>query len=345
MMTMSPTPLQTKSAPGALLDRFGRAATSLRLSVTDRCNLRCVYCMPESDITWLDRSGILSFEEITRVATVLAGVGVDEIRLTGGEPLLRRDLPVLVRMLASIHGIRDLSITTNGILLAGQAGPLAEAGATRFNVHLDALDRETFRKAGRRDALPQVLEGIAAVERLGLLPVKVNVVLIRGVNDQEIPAFVEAARNRPWQVRFIEMMPLGDGEHFEREALVPGAEVRRRIEAIHPLVPSGRERASAPATQFRFADGRGEVAFINSVTEPFCADCDRVRLTADGMIRNCLFARGERDLRPILRGGGSDADLLAAVRGEIAAKDAGGALDMAKVYDDRLTRKMWQIGG
>ncbi|HUD71307.1 MAG TPA: GTP 3',8-cyclase MoaA [Dongiaceae bacterium] len=342
---MSPTPLQTKSAPGALLDRFGRAATSLRLSVTDRCNLRCVYCMPESDITWLDRSGILSFEEITRVATVLAGVGVDEIRLTGGEPLLRRDLPVLVRMLASIPGIRDLSITTNGILLAGQAGPLAEAGATRFNVHLDALDRETFRKAGRRDALPQVLEGIAAVERLGLLPVKVNVVLIRGVNDGEIPAFVEAARNRPWQVRFIEMMPLGDGERFEREALVPGAEVRRRIEAIHPLVPSGRERASAPATQFRFADGRGEVAFINSVTEPFCADCDRVRLTADGMIRNCLFARGERDLRPILRGGGSDADLLAAVRGEIAAKDAGGALDMAKVYDDRLTRKMWQIGG
>jgi len=342
---MAPTLLETRTSPAALLDRFGRAATSLRLSVTDRCNLRCVYCMPERDITWLDRSGILTFEEITRVAAILAGAGVNEIRLTGGEPLMRRDLPVLVRMLASIPGIRDLSITTNGILLAGQAKALADAGATRFNVHLDSLDRETFRKAGRRDALPHVLEGIAAVERLGLVPVKVNVVLIRGVNDQEIPAFVEAARTRPWQVRFIEMMPLGDGDPIEREALVPGAEVRRRIEAIHPLVPSGRERASAPATQFRFADGRGEVAFINSVTEPFCADCDRVRLTADGMIRNCLFARGERDLRPILRGGGSDADLLAAVRGEVAAKEAGGALEMTKVYDDRLPRKMWQIGG
>jgi len=345
MMTMSSTTLQTDTAAAPLLDRFGRAATSLRLSVTDRCNLRCVYCMPERDIVWLERSGILSFEEIPRVTSVLAGAGVNEVRLTGGEPLMRRDLSVLARMLAAIPGIRDLSVTTNGILLASQARPLAEAGVTRFNVHLDSLDRETFRRAGRRDALPQVLEGIEAVERLGLVPVKVNVVLIRGVNDQEIPAFVEAARTRPWQVRFIEMMPLGDGEHFERERLVAGAEVRRRIEAIHPLVPSGRERSSAPATTFRFADGRGEVAFINSVTEPFCADCDRVRLTADGMVRNCLFSRGERDLRPILRGGGSDADLVAAVRGEVAAKEAGGALDMAKVYEDRLPRKMWQIGG
>jgi len=345
MMTMSPTVLEQTSASTPLVDRFGRAATSLRLSVTDRCNLRCTYCMPERDITWFDRAQILTFEEITRVTQVLAGAGVNEVRLTGGEPLLRRDLPVLARMLASIPGIRDLSVTTNGILLAGQAEALHAAGVTRFNVHLDSLDRETYRRAGRRDSLPQALEGIAAVERIGVLPVKVNIVLIRGVNDEEIPAFVAMARSRPWQVRFIEMMPLGEGERHERERLVPGAEVRRRIEAIHPLVPVGRERTSAPATSFRFADGRGEVAFINSVTEPFCADCDRVRLTADGMIRNCLFARGERDLRPILRGGGSDADLLAAMRGEIAAKEAGGALDMAQVYEDRLPRKMWQIGG
>ncbi|HKQ98365.1 MAG TPA: GTP 3',8-cyclase MoaA [Candidatus Polarisedimenticolia bacterium] len=345
MMTMPRTVLEEKTAPTALVDRFGRAATSLRLSVTDRCNLRCVYCMPEKDIVWLERSGILSFEEIARVTRVLAGAGVNEVRLTGGEPLLRRDLPVLVRMLAAIPGIRDLSVTTNGLLLAGQAQPLVEAGVTRFNVHLDSLDRETFRRAGRRDGLAQALEGIAAVERLGLLPVKVNVVLIRGVNEQEIPAFVEAARTRPWQVRFIEMMPLGEGERHERERLIPGAEVRRRIEAIHPLVAVGRERSSAPASLFRFADGRGEVAFINSVTEPFCADCDRVRLTADGMIRNCLFSRGERDLRPVLRGGGSDADLLAAVRGEVAAKGPGGSLEMTEVYDHRLPRKMWQIGG
>lgn len=328
-----------------LVDRFGRAATSLRLSVTDRCNLRCVYCMPERGIVWFERARMLTFEEITRVVRILAAHGVSEVRLTGGEPLLRRDLPVLGAMLAAIPGIDDLSVTTNGLLLADLAKPLVEAGVRRFNVHIDSLDADTFRRTSRRNALGRVLAGVAEVERLGALPIKVNVVLVRGVNDHEVPRFVEMARTRPWQVRFIEMMPLGDGERFERERLVPGAEVRRRVEEVHPLVPAGRERTSAPATLYRFADGRGEVAFINSVTEPFCADCDRLRLTADGMVRNCLFARGDRDLRPLLRGGGSDADILAAVAGEVAAKEAGGSLDLGPVYDDRLPRKMWQIGG
>ena len=329
----------------SLADRFGRAARSLRLSVTDRCNLRCVYCMPDRGIEWFDRGRMLTFEEIARVVRILAGRGINEVRLTGGEPLLRRDLPVLAAMIAALPGVEELSVTTNGLLLAEQARPLHDAGVRRFNIHVDSLDADTFRRASRRDALPRVLEGIAEVERLGALPVKINVVLIRGVNDHEVPRFAEMARTRPWQVRFIEMMPLGDGERFERERLVPGAEVRRRIEAIHPLVPVGRDRASAPATLYRFADGRGEIAFINSVTEPFCAGCDRLRLTADGMVRNCLFARGDRDLKPILRGGGSDADLLAAVAGEVAAKEAGGSLDLNPVYDDRLARKMWQIGG
>lgn len=327
------------------MDRFGRAARSLRVSVTDRCNLRCVYCMPEGDIRWFPKERILSFEEIARVVRVLAGAGTHSVRLTGGEPLLRRNLPGLVRLLAGIEGIDDLSLTTNGLLLEEQARPLLEAGLRRFNVHLDSLDPGTFRETSRRDVLDRVLRGLGELERLGAVPIKVNVVLIRGVNDHEIPRFAELARTRPYQVRFIEMMPLGDGEKFEAERLVPGAEVRRRIEAIQPLQPADRDRASAPASVFRFADGAGDLGFINSVTEPFCAQCDRLRLTADGMIRNCLFARKETDLRPILRGGGSDADLLQACSSEVSRKERGGSLDLREVYLERLPRKMWQIGG
>jgi cyclic pyranopterin phosphate synthase len=267
------------------------------------------------------------------------------VRLTGGEPLLRRDLPVLAGMLGGLEGLQELAVTTNGLLLRDLAGPLIDAGVSRFNVHLDSLDPETYRKASRRDALEQALQGLAELERLGAVPIKVNVVLIRGVNDHEIPRFAEMARTRPWQVRFIEMMPLGDGERFEAERVVSGAEVRRRIEEIHPLVPAGGRLPSATSTVFRFADGVGDIAFINSVTEPFCAGCDRIRLTADGMVRNCLFSRTDRDLRPILRGGGSDEDLLVAIAGEVRAKGPGGSLDLKQIYDDRLPRKMWQIGG
>ena len=332
-----------RSAP--LVDLFGRAARSLRVSVTDRCNLRCLYCMPEKGIAWFPKQRLLTFEEIERVVRVLVGAGVRSVRLTGGEPLLRRDLPVLARLLAGIEGLDDLAVTTNGLLLREQALSLLEAGVRRFNVHLDALDPATFRDASRRDALDRALLGLRELERLGAVPIKVNVVLMRGVNDHEIPRFAEMARVRPYQVRFIEMMPLGDGEKFEAERLVPGAEVRRRIEAIQPLVPAERDRPSAPASVFRFADGVGDIGFINSVTEPFCASCDRLRLTADGMVRNCLFSRLETDLKPILRGGGSDADVLRACAAEVARKERGGSLDLSEVYQERLPRKMWQIGG
>jgi cyclic pyranopterin phosphate synthase len=302
--------------------------------------------MPADGITWFDKGGILSYEEIARVVRVLAGLGVREVRLTGGEPLLRTDLPVLVRMLAGIPELEDLAITTNGLLLTRLAAPLFEAGVRRFNVHLDALDRERFAAASRRDALPEVLAGLEELERLGALPIKLNVVLMRGVNDAEIPAFAELARRRPYQVRFIELMPLGGGGTRERDLLVPGAEVRRRVEAIHPLEPAGRERSSSPATVYRFRDGgAGDLGFINPVTEPFCGACDRIRLTADGMLRNCLFARTETDLRTLLRGGAGDADLAGAIRSEVSAKGPGGCLDLAPYYDDRLGRKMWQIGG
>ncbi|HYV85947.1 MAG TPA: GTP 3',8-cyclase MoaA [Patescibacteria group bacterium] len=340
------TTLATSATEAAtLVDQFGRVARSLRVSVTDRCNLRCVYCMPEGAITWFDKAGILTFEEIVRVAGLLTRHGVREIRLTGGEPLLRRELPRLVGMLRALPGVEDLAVTTNGLLLRDMAGPLLEAGVTRFNVHLDSLDPDHYRAASRRDGLERVLAGLRELERRGAVPIKVNVVLIRGVNDDEIPQFAELARTRPWQVRFIEMMPLGEGDRHEEERVVPGREVLRRIEALYPLVAAGREHSAATATVYRFADGVGDIGFINSVTEPFCGGCDRLRLTADGMVRNCLFARGDRDLKPILRGGGTDEDLLAAVRDEVAAKGPGGSLEMKAVYDDRLARKMWQIGG
>ena len=340
------TTLATSATEAAtLVDRFGRVARSLRVSVTDRCNLRCVYCMPEGAITWFDKAGILTFEEIVRVAGLLTRHGVREIRLTGGEPLLRRELPRLVGMLRALPGVEDLAVTTNGLLLRDMAGPLLEAGVTRFNVHLDSLDPDHYRAASRRDGLERVLAGLGELERRGAVPIKVNVVLIRGVNDDEIPQFAELARTRPWQVRFIEMMPLGEGDRHEEERVVPGREVLRRIQALYPLVAAGREHSAATATVYRFADGVGDIGFINSVTEPFCGGCDRLRLTADGMVRNCLFARGDRDLKPILRGGGTDEDLLAAVRDEVAAKGPGGSLEMKAVYDDRLARKMWQIGG
>ncbi len=331
--------------PVPLVDRFGRTARSLRLSVTDRCNLRCLYCMPAEGITWFPRDSILTYEEITRIVTILAAHGVRDVRLTGGEPLLRRDLPTLAGLLARVEGIEDLAITTNGLLLEELAGPLVEAGVDRFNVHLDALEPRAFEAMGRREGLDRVLAGLRELERLGAVPVKINVVLVRGLNDDQIPRFVELARARPYQVRFIEMMPLGGGEPFEIDRLVPGAEVKRRIEALHPLEPAGRERPSAPATVFRLRDGAGDIGFINPVTEPFCADCDRIRLTADGKLRNCLFARAETDLTPLLRGGATDGAIAESLRLAVDDKGPGGCLDLAQFHRDRLPREMWQIGG
>jgi cyclic pyranopterin phosphate synthase len=339
--------VDTHAGPtGPLVDTFGRTVRSLRLSVTDRCNLRCLYCMPGGRIEWFDRDHLLSFEEIRKVTRTLARLGVREVRLTGGEPLLRLDLPDLVRMLAAIDGIDDLALTTNGLLLGEMAAPLLEAGVRRFNVHLDSLDGETFERASRRSALGRVEAGLETLVRLGVAPVKVNVVLMRGINDHEVIEFAALARRRPFKVRFIELMPIGDGERFEADRLVPGREVRARIEAVWPLVSAGRERPAAPARIFRFADGvGGDIGFINPVTEPFCPSCDRIRLTADGMLRNCLFARSETDLRPLLRGGGDEGALETAVRATVAAKGPGGCLDLAPFYADRTARKMWQIGG
>src|SRR5215207_5345527 len=278
-----------------LTDSFGRAIKSLRVSVTDKCNFRCTYCMPAEGLEWLRRDEILSFEEIQRLVGIMAAMGVDEVRLTGGEPLVRRDLPTLVEMLAKTHGVADLSLTTNGVLLDRLAGPLVEAGLRRLNVSLDSLSHVRFAEITRRDALDRVLAGLEAAEaHPQLRPIKINCVAIRGFTEEEVPALAEFARHKPYVVRFIEFMPLDAEERWAGDDVLTGAEIRALIEEHWPLeeIPA---KASSTARRFRFADGKGELGFVNPVSEPFCSSCDRIRLTADGQLRTCLFSRREWD--------------------------------------------------
>lgn len=329
----------------AYVDGFGRAHDDLRISVTDRCNLRCTYCMPEEPV-WFPKEGILSFEEILRVVRVLVRRGPMRVRLTGGEPLLRRELPTLISMLAGTDGVLDLALTTNGVLLAQTARDLAAAGLRRINVSLDTLDRARFEKLSGRDRLDAVLRGIRAASEAGFAPIKVNAVLLRGVNDDEAESLVAAARESGWEMRFIEFMPLENGEVWSPASVVTGAEVRRRIEALWPLDPVKDADPHAPATRFRFRDGKGAVGFINSVTEPFCKTCSRLRLTADGKFRVCLYDSAERDLKTPLRNGASDSTIEAIVEDAVRAKGRGGALDVLESKARLpMVRTMHQIGG
>jgi cyclic pyranopterin phosphate synthase len=297
-----------------LIDGHGRLIGDLRVSVTDRCNFRCQYCMPADGLPWLDRAEVLRFEEIERVVRLLCSMGVSAVRLTGGEPLVRRELPRLVEMLARVEGLSDLSLTTNGYLLERDAGALADAGLRRINVSLDTLQRDRFFELTRRDSLPQVLRGLEAVAaRPELRPVKVNAVALRGFSEQEALPFARFARETGFEVRFIEFMPLDADRAWSEDAVLPGDELRALIEAVHPLEELPRE-ASATARVFRFADGRGTIGFVNPVSEPFCSDCNRLRLTADGKLRTCLFSINETDLREPLRSGASDAELEQIVR-------------------------------
>jgi cyclic pyranopterin phosphate synthase len=330
-------------AAGPLIDTHGRVHTDLRISVTDRCNFRCSYCMPAEDMTWLPRDGILSYEEIERIARVLKGLGVTAVRLTGGEPLVRADLPVLVRKLSAL-GFDDISLTTNGVGLPHLAGALAEAGLRRVNVSCDSLDRERFQAITRRDSLDAVLGGMAAAETAGLAPVKVNVVLMRGVNDDEVVDFAAFARETGRPVRFIEYMPLDAAHAWERPDVVPAAEIVERIGAVFPLEPVGaRDDDPAPADRYRFTDGHGEIGVIASVTDAFCGTCNRLRLTADGALRNCLFAIREWSLRDLLRAGATDAELEALCRQVVWAKAAGHGIDTPGFTPP--ARSMSQIGG
>jgi cyclic pyranopterin phosphate synthase len=324
-----------------LVDPHGRTVRDLRISVTDRCNLRCRYCMPADGMDWLPRAELLTYEEIERVARVcVERFGFDGIRLTGGEPTVRANLPVLVAKLAGLG--TDLSLTTNGATLRLLAADLRAAGLRRINISLDSLRPATFLAVTRRDALSQVLEGIDAAIEAGLSPVKVNCVLIRGVNDDEIVDFARFGRERGVTIRFIEFMPLDADDGWAPGNVVPAAEVVAAIDAVYPLDPVDG-RGSAPAERFRYRDGGGEIGVIASVTQSFCGACDRVRLTADGMFRNCLFAVRETDLRSVLRGGGSDDDLAAAIVADVGNKWAGHSI--GQVTFVRPDRSMSQIGG
>ena len=324
-----------------LVDPHGRTVRDLRISVTDRCNLRCRYCMPAEGMKWLDRADLLTYEEIERVARLcVERFGFDGIRITGGEPTVRAHLPVLVEKLAALG--TDLSLTTNGATLRLLADDLRAAGLRRINISLDSLRPETFLAISRRDALDQVLDGIDAALEAGLSPVKVNCVLVRGVNDHEIVDFATFGRERGVTIRFIEFMPLDADDGWTPGTVVPAAEVVAAIDAVYPLEPV-EVRGSAPAERYRYRDGRGEVGVIASVTRSFCGACDRVRLTAEGMFRNCLFAVKETDLRSILRGGGSDDDLAAAIAADVGDKWAGHSI--GQVTFIRPDRSMSQIGG
>src|SRR5881396_2368537 len=326
-----------------LRDSWDREFKSVRVSVTDKCNFRCTYCMPAEGLEWLGRKEILSFEEITRLVGVLARLGVDEVRLTGGEPLVRRDLPVLVGLLAQTEGVHDLSLTTNGILLDRFAGPLVTAGLRRINVSLDSLNHLRFAEITRRDALDAVLRGLEEAERHPeLSPIKVNCVAVKGFTETEVPALAELARRKPYVVRFIEFMPLDADEVWREDEVLTGGEIRELIEERWPLVEIPA-KASSTARRFRFADGAGEIGFVNPVSEPFCSSCDRIRLTADGQLRTCLFSRREWDLKTPLRAGASDDELIRLIRFAVQHKELKHRINDPGFV--RASRSMSQIGG
>jgi cyclic pyranopterin phosphate synthase len=304
-----------------LRDGHGRLIGDLRVSVTDRCNFRCQYCMPAEGLPWLERAQILTFEEIARLVGLFAGMGVHDVRLTGGEPLVRREFPVLARMLTDIDDVHEVSVTTNGFLLARDAGSLVAAGIDRFNVSVDSLQRDRFYEMTRRDALEQVLHGLEVLAAFPEAhPIKVNAVAMRGFTEEEVIPFAELARRTPYQVRFIEFMPLDADHSWDRSKVLTGAEIRAAIEEVYPLVPDPRE-PSATAQMYHFADGEGKIGFINPVSEPFCADCNRVRLTAEGRLRTCLFSLNETDLREPLRDGASDDELCDIIRAAVWRKE------------------------
>ena len=331
------------SEPTQLVDGYGRVHRDLRISITDRCNFRCTYCMPEEGLDWLPRDELLSYEELTRIARIcVERFGFDGIRLTGGEPTVRAHLPVLIRLLADLDV--DMAITTNGATLRLVAHDLAAAGLRRINISLDSLRRDRFEQITKRDELDRVLDGIDAAVEAGFDPVKLNVVVMRGVNDDEIVDFAAFGRDKGVQVRFIEFMPLDAQQAWTNDQVVTQAEIVERVGAAFPLeeVPESA-RGSAPAARWRYLDGRGEFGVIPSVTQAFCESCDRVRLTAEGSLRHCLFATRELDLRTLLRGGATDDDIAEAIRGEVGAKWAGHQIN--QVHFIRPAKSMSQIGG
>jgi len=326
------------------IDTFGRDHDDLRISVTDRCNLRCSYCMP-ADPEWYPHEALLRYEEIDRIARIAVANGVRKLRITGGEPLVRRDLPDLVRMLAAIDGVDDLSLTTNGLLLERYADELAAAGLRRVNVSLDTLDAERFAAMTRRDRLSDVLAGLRVATAAGLTPVKVNTLILRGMNEDDLLPLVARSRDEGWELRLIEYMPLENDGSWRADRVVTGEELRRRIHERWPIERDGGD-PHAPASRWRFGDGGGHIGFIDSISAPFCSMCTRLRLTSDGIFRACLYDDVECDLRELLRAGATDTDLAESMLRTVKRKGRGGALEILERKGIRSqSRTMHQIGG
>lgn len=327
-----------------IVDSFGRLHTNLRISVTDRCNIRCFYCMPNENIQFKPRHELLTFEEITRFVRVVAPMGVTKLRLTGGEPLVRSELHRLVAKLVAIPGIQDVALTTNGILLEEQAAALRAAGLRRVNISLDAMSEATFERISRRQGLDRVFAGIFAAKRAGFDRIRLNAVAIRGITEQEIVPLGQFARDHDFELRFIEFMPLDAEANWQADQVLSGEEIRRQLEDVFgPLEADARTDPSQPAVDYRFADGLGRIGFINPVSQPFCGDCNRLRITAEGKLRNCLFSTVEWDVRELLRSEQPDAEIEQRVRQCVAAKKPGHGIDSMDFI--RPERAMYQIGG
>lgn len=327
-----------------LLDTFGRLHDNLRISVTDRCNIRCFYCMPEDGVKFMPREEILSFEEIERFARVAASLGVTKLRITGGEPLVRKDLPVLIRRLSAIPGIHDLALTTNGVLLAEHAESLYAAGLRRLNVHVDTLDRERFLRITRRDDLPRVLEGLEIARRLGFGPIKINAVAVKNLVEPDIVPLARYGREHGIEIRYIEFMPLDSQGLWDRsKVLLTDQMIDMLSREIAPLIAIPDRDERAPALEYRFADGVGRVGFIASVSRPFCLNCNRIRLTSDGKLRYCLFSIEETDIKSLLRSGACDDQIAAAIRSTVKDKWIGHEINSTRFVPP--PRPMYAIGG
>ena len=326
-----------------LIDRFGRTINNLRISVTDRCNMRCVYCMPAEGMVFFDRAEILSYEEIVRFVRIGARLGITDLRITGGEPLVRKNLHLLIGELSQIPGIQDIGLTTNGILLEDQAQTLYDAGLRRINVSLDSLDPEQFSKITRRDVFHRVVAGIEAAERVGMRPIKVNTIAVRGFTEREVLGFAELARKKSYEVRFIEYMPLGADDVWENQKVLSQKEILDCIHAVWPLEPIEDADGRAPADTFRFLDGTGKIGIIASVTHPFCDACDRIRITSDGKLRTCLFSIIETDIKSLMRSGASDQEISSVLIEAVWRKEPGHRINQPDFV--KPSRTMSAIGG
>jgi cyclic pyranopterin phosphate synthase len=326
-----------------LVDGMGRTIVNLRISVTDRCNFRCTYCMPADNVEFMDRVKLLTFEELTRIATIVSKLGINRLRLTGGEPLMRKDLPQLVRMLSGIEGIDDIAMTTNAFFLKEHAQSLKDAGLKRLNVSLDALDPEKFKHVNRRDCLQQVLDGLQEASRVGFQSIKINAVAMRNFSESEILSLIDMGRSDGFEVRFIEFMPLDSDQAWERDKVLFGHEIVDLIREKHELIPIDNSLDIGPASEYKFADGKGKIGIITAVSNPFCDHCNRIRMTADGKLRTCLFSTNETDLKQLIRSGASDEEIAQALQQAVLIKEPGHKINLDSF--ERPTRAMHAIGG